>query len=361
MKIQAVELYAYQIPLDPPLCIQKKIITNRDGFIIRLTSKEGFSGIGEIAPLPGFQQDSPADFIKQFPEIRNWLLSKDFFPEITRLNGILSKDLESLNLMPSVQFGLESALLQLSASANKKPIYKELSESITRNLMLAGLVHADKPDVFRKVTALYNRGFRTIKIKVGVQDINDDIRCIRELHKLTEKKIKFRIDANRSWQIEEAVFFANEIKYCYPDFIEEPINDPRLLIEFVYITQMPVGLDESLSFFYPDIYWAKALVIKPAVIGNLDTVNQYIKFANQTRKLAIISDTYLTAVGLTMEMALAAALIKNPAAMGFGTYGAMREDVVPLRIIGENNTVNVLKAVSALNTLNFNNLQKMTC
>ena len=139
----------------------------------------------------------------------------------------------------------------------------------------------------------------------------------------------------------------------------------------MYITQMPVGLDESLSFFYPDIYWAKALVIKPAVIGNLDTVNQYIKFANQTRKLAIISDTYLTAVGLTMEMAslavsaiftaLAAALIKNPAAMGFGTYGAMREDVVPLRIIGENNTVNVLKAVSALNTLNFNNLQKMTC
>jgi o-succinylbenzoate synthase len=361
MNVSSVELYSYNIPIDPPINIKNRQIINREGFLIVLKDKEGFSGIGEIAPLPGFQEESVSEFVNKIPEIRKWLIKKTFIAEISRLNGILSHELEALNLSPAVQFGVESALLQLSAAAHKKPIYKELSESLTRNIAIAGLIHAARPDVYNQVETLYKNGFRTIKIKVGSQEIEEDIKCIRKIYKLTDRKIKLRIDANRSWSIEEAVFFANEIKNCYPEFIEEPINDPQLLIEFVYITRLPVGLDESLSLFYPDVHWAKALVLKPAVIGSLDKVNEYIQFANQTRKLAIISDTYLTAAGLCMELSLAAALIHNPVAMGFGTYRWLMHDVIPVRIFGKEPMVNVVKAVSALRALDLQKLTRIEC
>jgi o-succinylbenzoate synthase len=361
MKISSVDLFAYNIPLNPPLRIKDKTIRQREGLLVRLHTQEGFTGMGEIAPLPGFQEGEPSEFIKRFAKIKKWLMKKEFLPEINRLNGLLAKDLNTLKLTPAEQFGLESALLHLSAAAHKIPLYKELSDSLTRNITLAALIDADHPDAIDHTVTLYEEGFRTIKIKVGRQNIEDDIKCIRSIFKRTSRKIKLRIDANRSWSIEEAIFFVNEIKNYYPEFIEEPINDPRLLIEFVYITKMPVALDESLPLFFPDVYWAKALVLKPAVIGSLDKVNEYIQFANQTRKMAIISDTYLSAVGLAMEMSLAAALIHTPSAMGFGTYRRLMHDVIPEKIIPEGNTVNVIQAVSALHTINFQNLTRIQC
>jgi o-succinylbenzoate synthase len=361
MKISSVDLFSYKIPLNPPLCLKNLTIMQREGLLIKLTDKEEFTGVGEIAPLPGFQEDSPAEFVKKFAKIKKWLLKKEFLPEINRLNGLLAKELSTLKLTPAEQFGLESALLQLSAAAHKKPLYKEMSDSLTRNIKLAALVYADQPDVINSVITLYDKGFHTIKIKVGRQKIEDDIKCIRKIYKLTNRKIKLRIDANRSWAIEEAIFFVNEIKNYSPEFIEEPVNDPRLLQEFVSITKIPVALDESLPLFFPDVFWAKALVVKPAVVGSLDKVNEYIQYANQTRKLVIISDTYLSAVGLTLELSLAAALIKNPVAMGFGTYRWLAHDLVPKKIIGDESSVNIKQALSALQALDVNKLTRIKC
>jgi O-succinylbenzoate synthase len=361
MKISDITFYAYTIPLNFPLYIKNEKINIRKGILIKLTNSEGFIGIGEIAPLPGLHMETYEEIVSQLPEIQKFMRTKVFPPEISRLNGLLTYELSVLNLKPAVQFGLETALLQLWAAQHRKPIYKELADTLHRKINLSGLVHSSTLNIVKQVMALYEKGFRTIKIKVNRQTLENAIKSIRKIYKLTNKKIKLRIDLNRSLSIEEAVFFANEIKNCYPEFIEEPIDDPQLLIEFVYITKMPVGLDESISLFYPDVYWAKALVIKPAVIGSLDRVNEYIQFANQTQKLAVISDTYLTAVGLGMELSLAAALVKNPVAMGFGTYRWMAKDIIKEKIFGEQENVNVIQAVSALHTLNLQALPQISC
>ncbi|NGX50272.1 MAG: o-succinylbenzoate synthase [Chlamydiae bacterium] len=239
-------LYRYSRPF-------KEII--REGFLLRLRDGER-EGWGEIAPLPGFSRESLDEAFEDFQK-------------------------ESY-LLPSVQFGYQSALLDL-----RNPI--------------------DLPSI-------------PIKIKCKVGHLS-----VEEALKEVARSPQMRIDFNRRWTLEDALSFARH----FPDveYFEEPLLPGERAEDFPY----PVALDESLREGelppYPNVV---AHIIKPTMHGSpLPKIEKGIDF--------ILSSSYETELGIYQIAKLSLRLKLPLKPMGLGTSHLFEEPLFEEEPYVENN------------------------
>ena len=113
--------------------------------------------------------------------------------------------------------------------------------------------------------------YRSIKIKVGRQTLEEEMDLINHLQKKIGNKATLRLDANRNWTYEQVITFASSIDAKSLEYIEEPINTPERLQELARETEMPIALDESLvdipANFLKNNDWIRAIIIKPSVLS----------------------------------------------------------------------------------------------
>jgi len=69
MKIMDVQWYSYRLPLLNSFTTAHGVMTAREGIIVQVTTEQGISGIGEIAPLPAFGGGSLADVRSLLPAL----------------------------------------------------------------------------------------------------------------------------------------------------------------------------------------------------------------------------------------------------------------------------------------------------
>lgn len=55
--MRAAQLYRYQVPMDAGVVLRERRLKTRDGLLVRL-SDNGREGWGDIAPLPGFSDET---------------------------------------------------------------------------------------------------------------------------------------------------------------------------------------------------------------------------------------------------------------------------------------------------------------
>jgi L-fuconate dehydratase len=72
------------------------------------------------------------------------------------------------------------------------------------------------------------QGFRSIKLKVG-ERLDDDIRRIRIARETVGDDVRIMIDANQTWEVDEAIHWVNSLKEYRPAFIEEPTSPDDVL------------------------------------------------------------------------------------------------------------------------------------
>ena len=64
MKVRQIDWQPYQIPLRSEFGTARGATTIREGLILRLTTREGIVGTGDIAPLPAFSGATVADSLR---------------------------------------------------------------------------------------------------------------------------------------------------------------------------------------------------------------------------------------------------------------------------------------------------------
>jgi len=179
---------------------------------------------------------------------------------------------------------------------------------------------AGTPNAIREKAA----GLKHAKLKLSGLPLDEAISLTKELC----KKMKLRIDFNRSLTLEEALNFAKECESGAIEFYEEPLKDPVELINFPF----PIALDESLREKdfekLANLAHVTALVIKPTMTGNLATCKQYEKFG----KPIVLSSSFESGVGIAQILRLVPHL-KALLPLGIDTYRYLKEDVLetPLR------------------------------
>jgi O-succinylbenzoate synthase len=340
MKITDIKIYQYKIPLRKNLKINNTEINTRVGYIVIVNDQEDSTGAGEVSPLPGLHKESSASSLNQLKQVIQFLLHQEIPGNLQKLKGGFTRWLSQYHLYPSVQFGIESAILNLLASHYKKPLYSLLSDRYQENIPVNGLVVSSDPRIYMIIQKMIDQGYTSIKIKVGNLEIDREIKIINTIIKLTDGKALLRLDANRSWEIDRALYFINSINKQNIEYIEEPLKNSTILDRLYSKTKIPLAIDESLftdhlmsnDLSFLNKKWLRAIILKPSLIGGLDKTVQYINLAEKSNKLAVISDTFHSGIGISFLACFAAAKIIRKTAAGLNTYDWFTNDLLKQRL-----------------------------
>jgi len=104
-------------------------------------------------------------------------------------------------------------------------------------------------ELLAEVKSMIDRGFKKVKVKVGVeggQNPAEDLRRIKAVREFIGPDIGLMLDANNVWRSATAVQFANRVKEYDIEFFEEPVfaDDLPGLRQFKRGTDIPLATGE---------------------------------------------------------------------------------------------------------------------
>ncbi len=353
MIISDINLKKFEINLKKPLWIKQRVISSRQGVLVAIKNNEGLTGYGEIAPLPGFHLENFKDAAVQIKKASNNLIGAEVNEDLAlSING-QNAPFEGMGLFPSVNFGLEMAVLAIFYA--QKDLKFFIKNNISK-ILVNKLIPGDKKISREYIKEIINSGFKSVKIKVGHNPMEDDISRVLRLRAYLPENISIMLDANASWELEEGLSFASKIGTGRIEYIEDPLKNSADYSSFYLKTGMPVAVDEKLDGFRKDFppggEFIKAAILKPSMLGGFYNTARMIHWASGKNIKPVLSNAFQTGLTLSMISLFAARmdLLNGPA--GMDTLGGFTEDLLnkdfPL-IKGEISLTEVFKCFNRIN------------
>ncbi|GAA1854408.1 o-succinylbenzoate synthase [Microbacterium koreense] len=208
-------------------------------------------------------------------------------------------------------------------------------EVIPVNATVPAVAAASVADVWARFD-----GCRTAKVKVAErgQTLADDVARVRAVREVMGPEGRIRIDANGAWNLDEAEHAIHALAEFDLEYAEQPCADVGELAELrrrVRYMGIPIAADESVRKAADPLAVARAgaadiLVVKAQPLGGVRTALKVVADAGLP---AVVSSALDTSVGLSMGVALAAALPDLEFDCGLGTASLLAADITdtPLR------------------------------
>ena len=333
MRIENYQIFRYRLPLVGPLSLAGRVIHERAGLLIRIESDSEAWGWGDVAPLPGFSRESIEEAEAEVMVWAGRLPGARFEPQ--------GDDFESwpgwesaAAASPSVRFGLETALSSLS---------RRMEHGAAGDLAcfdgvvpVNGLLAGSREQVLADARRLRDGGCRAVKLKVGSRPVAEDVDLTSAVRSVIGDGMELRLDANRSWSLEQAVEFGRAVGDTNIEYLEEPLRDPAHLADFFDATGIPVALDESLLELRPDDLDGRpevgAVVLKPTLLGGIARAREWVTKALALNVRPVVSGCFESGVGLLALAEFAWSSTGDAVPAGLDTYRWLDADVVRPRI-----------------------------
>lgn len=313
MRIAAVRLHPYRLPLRRPWTAAATVLAERRGQLVAVTDEEGFTGWGDCAPLPS---SGAAGHAAAFAALAS------------AAEDVAGKPLEAAQAglaavpLPEPRWALQTALADLAARCRGLPLARSLGATGPLAVPVnAALGTLDAGCTGRAAEALA-RGFTVAKIKVGV--IDAELARLRALVAETGGGLRLRLDANRAWNDADAWRFLTAAVDLPIDGVEEPLAAPtaeglaRLQAELPFA----IAVDESLPELGVDAILAagaaRRLVVKPARIGGIAATLALARKAQDAGVQLVLTSVVDSIVGVAAAAHLAAALPQAGAGLAHG-------------------------------------------
>ena len=342
------KLFHYSLPLTEPLCLLGHEMHGRTGLILRLhdendgTSVGDNYGDGEIAPLPGMHPETLSEAETQ---IRDYL-SGNSLPVTC-----------SAALFGSVNFGLDMALRTMFQNPNvsKFHSFKETAGNDPKPSKIDfkgqifpvnGLAVGSGTVLEMECEELRNGGFKAVKLKVGRLTILQDIERVRLARKILGDEIALRLDANRAWEWEDALKFAEAVQDFNIEYCEEPLLDSNKLEKLHLQTGMPLALDETLWYAptpksdtpakHVSLSGIRALILKPGILGGWNNTKMWIEHAQKNGIHCVLSSCFESGLGLNWIAFMANELLSEKFPAGLDTSKWFEQDLIEPRFLIQN-------------------------
>ena len=317
MSIMRVDVRPFRRQFKTPLITAHGSISERRGVLIRLEAKNRVFGYGEAGCDlygPADDRDKPeAQAAGDISLIVNRLLG-DAIPGSMK-DALSMLDSLDTSEKPAVRFGIETALCDVSSRAAGMPLADWLGNKRRSAVPVNYLCNRPVYNWNRLAMQVPAAGYRAIKVKVGYDDIDADIKFLAELRQCLGHDIGLRLDANRAWTYDQALRAVQEMKRFGIDYIEEPLAqfDANEITALHQETGVKIALDESLAEIDDvestlDERICQILVLKPAVIGGLLQTLRLVELAGRYKCGVVVTSTYETEIGTAALLHLAATM-----------------------------------------------------
>ncbi|HEG44655.1 MAG TPA: o-succinylbenzoate synthase [Phycisphaerales bacterium] len=326
MKIVDCKIKLYDLPLARPITIKGNTITRRKGAVLILRSEERFVGYGEAAPLEGLHPESLDEVICQLSDLKSKIVGLDVGDGVFDFTGAFDELLPK-GLSGSVRLAVEMAMWDMYGQGKDAFAGMEKKNVLVNSLLVPG-----GGSIVSDAAKLVDAGYKSIKVKVGRGDVAKDIEMIRELKNAVEEKAALRLDANRSWDIGQAVAFCREVGTDGIEYVEEPVGDIKDHGAFFEQTGLPIALDETLvecgCDIGNDLSHVGAFILKPSLLGGFDRTAEFIRFAKENGIKPVISCTFQSSLTLCSFALFAAKMGLSDIAHGIGTFEWLGDDLL---------------------------------
>jgi O-succinylbenzoate synthase len=337
--------YRYRLPLVSPIQLKQVRLTQRDGFIIEIQDEAKNIAFGEVAPFPGLHREDMTQALVQLKRLENKMINKELSDDSDCLKNGIEEEFSGLNLFPSVRFGVEMALINLMINRTRKSNNLNGQSKTDHWIRLNGLVTGNQQEKIKETKEYLLEDYSAIKVKVGNQSVEQDVEMTNKLVSICNNRAKIRLDANRSWTFDEAVYFGCNVGFKGIEYIEEPLINYRDLRQFYEKTKMPVALDETIAEIPPDnlkkFDWVKAIILKPSLIGSFQKTKEWTLEALKYNIDPILSNAFLSGVGLAFIANLATKFKLNHLTMGLETFKFFQTDLPAEPFSISNGKINV--------------------
>jgi L-alanine-DL-glutamate epimerase-like enolase superfamily enzyme len=230
---------------------------------------------------------------------------------------------------------LDIALWDLKARRLQQPLWKLLGGHAPRVRCYAGGIDLQLPlqQLLRQTDANLERGFRAIKMKVGREQLAEDVQRVAAMRKHLGEGFPLMADANMKWSADQAIRAARALQPCELTWLEEPLipDDVAGYARVVREAGVPIAAGENLR----TLWEFKQLVASGGVtfpepdVTNCGGITSFLKIAH----LAEAFNLPVTSHGahdITVHLLAAVPNGDFLEAHGFGLDAYIAE---PLRII----------------------------
>jgi len=314
MKITAIEIRHYLLPLEPPFRAawdpnpRKKFAAT----IVTVHTDEGITGIGSGDLMTGFEGHEHL-FIGQDPFA------------IERHSQVL----DNIDFHYGRCWPLDLALWDLMGKASGQPVYKLLGARSDKILAYASTGEMVTPEERAERTRLLvEQGFRAMKIRFHHEHPRDDLRVVEAVRKAVGDRIEIMVDANqgwkmpwdtnRVWDLKTAYQVAKELEQLNVFWLEEPLpcHDFRglaALREMVGIRIAGGEMNRRMHDFREMAYHGSLDVYQPDVALS-GGITQARKIADMVQAAGawFSPHTWTNGIGLMANLHLAAAVSHCP-------------------------------------------------
>ncbi|NBB78818.1 MAG: o-succinylbenzoate synthase [Verrucomicrobia bacterium] len=301
---RSITVKRYERRFRQPLRTARGAWAVREGFLLRV-ERDGAVGYGEVAPLPEFGSETVA-------------AAEAFLQELTNDPGrAVPEDL------PCCAFALSAAL----RSGWGGTAMRSYAVSAFLPAGSAGLEKSGE-----KVAA----GYRSLKWKIGVEPIREELRLAGELLKGLPSGVQLRLDANGGLTRTDLERWL-DVLGKFPDkvdYLEQPLacGEEAVMAELSAASGVAIALDESLNGAHGGRWlepgaWRGPLVIKAALMGGVEAL------ASRLRPVAdqvVLSSVFETGIGLESSLRVVDALPAAERPVGFDTVDAFGDALNPI-------------------------------
>ncbi len=329
MRITAVRLQPYALPLKTEWQSAAGALSVRCGWLLRLETDSGLIGYGECAALPSHGSE---DLAAAELALNQWAAA---LPGQWVETALAELATSATYATPAARAAIESALLDLLSQQAGIPLanylcQQECSPTVAVNAMLGTAVGFTEAQFTGALAANYS----VIKLKVGIAAPEDEIAVLRRLAQQLPASTRLRLDANRAWTMESAQRYCNALSGLPIESIEEPLIDPAAkdLRTLQQQLPFPLALDESLHDLLAKFPVSEApvrrVVLKLAPLGGLLPALALAQQATATGLECVVTTGIDSACG-TLAAAHLAAALGNSLAHGLATSSWLARDTGP--------------------------------
>lgn len=296
------------------------------------TDRPQIRGIGEAALFPGHSREFPAD-------VRTKLL--ELCADTTNWEQRLRTDLVDV---PSVRFAVEQCLRDLAVSGTKE-LFPSPFTIGRQAIPINGLVWmGDKATMKQRIREQIEKGFTTVKMKIGAIGIDDELDLLRAVRQeFGPGDITLRVDANGAFGARDAMAVLERLAALQVHSIEQPVAPGlyEVMAELCERSPVPIALDEDLigqnhtdaKRDLLDNVRPRFIVIKPSLVGGWAATQEWIDLAKARNIGWWITSALESSIGLN-AIAQWTATLEVDLAQGLGT-GSVYEDNIPSPLLAE--------------------------
>lgn len=269
----------YTLDFIKPGGTSRGVLYKKDTYFIKLWDESApeHYGIGECALFKGLSAEDNDTYEDKLHELcRNVSDGKD-------------TDLSSHS---SILFGFESAILDYSNGCRRVCFDGDFANGKSC-IPINGLVWmGSKDEMISRINEKISAGFRTIKLKIGAIDFNQEIEMIKHIrNRYSANELTIRVDANGGFNLDNVMPNLDKLLKYGIHSIEQPIMAGQWedMARVCENSPIPVALDEELIGITNPMFMMELLktisphyiVLKPSLMGGFSGSTDWLKLASQ--------------------------------------------------------------------------------